>query len=346
MRVFATNLCVPGRLIFDNLKKSIAYTLSSNIPEISPFLFFMMFQIPQPLSTVLILCIDLGTDMVPAISFAYENPELDIMERHPRNSQRDHLVNAKLISFAYLQIGIVQAAAGFFTYFYIMNDYGYSPSVLFGLAAEEGIYPKDTDIYNPALESRGNSNWKADGSHDVSTLDMLTPRESATDVRLFFYKRNPEEWSECRWGIDSSAPHFFRHSHVSANHICYTVEALFYAQCGYLVSIVCVQWSDLLICKTRNLSISQQGMINNNANFALFFETALVAILCYVPFLNTVLGTRMIAFPHFALPSISFFMVIIFYDETRKVFLRNGMQPGGKEGRITPKGWVVRNTYY
>merc|ERR1712070_122270 len=27
-----------GRLIFDNLKKSIAYTLSSNIPEISPFL--------------------------------------------------------------------------------------------------------------------------------------------------------------------------------------------------------------------------------------------------------------------------------------------------------------------
>jgi len=96
-----------GRLIFDNLKKSIAYTLSSNIPEISPFLFFMMFQIPQPLSTVLILCIDLGTDMIPAISFAYENAELDIMERHPRVSTRDHLVNAKLISFAYLQIGVV-----------------------------------------------------------------------------------------------------------------------------------------------------------------------------------------------------------------------------------------------
>merc|ERR1712032_1128378 len=89
-----------GRLIFDNLKKSIAYTLSSNIPEISPFLFFM-FQIPQPLSTVLILCVDLGTDMVPAISFAYENPELDIMDRVPRNSKLDHLVNTKLISFAY-----------------------------------------------------------------------------------------------------------------------------------------------------------------------------------------------------------------------------------------------------
>merc|ERR1712060_231938 len=127
------NGVIEGRIIFDNLKKSIAYTLSSNIPEISPFIIYMAFQAPLPLSTVLILCIDLGTDMVPAISFAYENAELDIMERPPRNSDRDHLVNAKLVSFAYLQIGMVQASAGFFTYFYMLNDYGFRPSVLFGL---------------------------------------------------------------------------------------------------------------------------------------------------------------------------------------------------------------------
>jgi len=54
-----------GRLIFDNLKKSIAYTLSSNIPEITPFIFFIVFQTPLPLSTVLILCIDLGTIWSP-----------------------------------------------------------------------------------------------------------------------------------------------------------------------------------------------------------------------------------------------------------------------------------------
>ena len=53
-----------GRLIFDNLKKSIAYTLTSNIPEISPFLLFIIADIPLPLGTVTILCIDLGTDMV------------------------------------------------------------------------------------------------------------------------------------------------------------------------------------------------------------------------------------------------------------------------------------------
>merc|ERR1711998_727512 len=74
-----------GRLIFDNLKKSIAYTLSSNIPEITPFLIFITCQTPLPLTTVLILCVDLGTDMIPAISMAYETPESDIMARDPRN---------------------------------------------------------------------------------------------------------------------------------------------------------------------------------------------------------------------------------------------------------------------
>lgn len=58
-----------GRLIFDNLKKSIAYTLTSNIPEISPFLAFILCDVPLPLGTVTILCIDLGTDMVSLILF-------------------------------------------------------------------------------------------------------------------------------------------------------------------------------------------------------------------------------------------------------------------------------------
>jgi len=61
-----------GRLIFDNLKKSIAYTLTSNIPEISPFLAFILCDIPLPLGTVTVLCIDLGTDMV-SHEILYEN---------------------------------------------------------------------------------------------------------------------------------------------------------------------------------------------------------------------------------------------------------------------------------
>jgi len=122
-----------GRLIFDNLKKSIAYTLTSNIPEISPFLFFILLDIPLPLGTVTILCIDLGTDMVPAISMAYEEAESDIMKRQPRNPFSDKLVNERLISMAYGQIGMIQASAGFFVYLVILAENGFWPSRLFGI---------------------------------------------------------------------------------------------------------------------------------------------------------------------------------------------------------------------
>merc|ERR1712112_530309 len=122
-----------GRLIFDNLKKSIAYTLTSNIPEISPFLLFILADVPLPLGTVTILCIDLGTDMVPAISMAYEKAESDIMKRPPRNPFTDKLVNERLISMAYGRIGMIQASAGFFVYFVIMCENGFWPSKLLGL---------------------------------------------------------------------------------------------------------------------------------------------------------------------------------------------------------------------
>ena len=92
------NIHAVGRLIFDNLKKSIAYTLTSNIPEISPFLVFMIANIPLPLGTITILCIDLGTDMVPAISLAYESAESDIMKRLPRDPLHDKLVNDRCVT--------------------------------------------------------------------------------------------------------------------------------------------------------------------------------------------------------------------------------------------------------
>ena len=113
-----------GRLIFANLKKSIAYTLTSNIPEILPFLCQIALQIPLGLTTIMILCIDLGTDMLPAISFAYEPPENDIMKTPPRNRHTDKLVTWQLISFSYLQIGVIQAFAAYTVYFYVFQREG------------------------------------------------------------------------------------------------------------------------------------------------------------------------------------------------------------------------------
>merc|ERR1712088_246601 len=58
------------------------------------------------------------------ISMAYEFAESDIMKRQPRNPFTDKLVNERLISMAYGQIGMIQASAGFFVYFVIMAENG------------------------------------------------------------------------------------------------------------------------------------------------------------------------------------------------------------------------------
>ena len=139
-----------GRLIFDNLKKSIAYTLTSNVPEITPFLVFILMDIPLPLGAVAILCIDLVTDMIPAVSLAYECPEYDIMKRKPRNPVTDKLINERLISMAYGQIGMIQAAAGFFSYFVIMAQNGFWISKLVGIRREwdSKAITDLTDSYN------------------------------------------------------------------------------------------------------------------------------------------------------------------------------------------------------
>jgi sodium/potassium-transporting ATPase subunit alpha len=68
--------------------------------------------------------------MWPAIALAYENAELDLMDRMPRSAKRDHLVTVRLICFSYLQIGFIEFSSGQFTYFYILNDYGFKFSTV------------------------------------------------------------------------------------------------------------------------------------------------------------------------------------------------------------------------
>jgi len=64
-----------------------------------------MADVPLPLGTITILCIDLGTDMIPAISLAYESAESDIMKRLPRDPLHDKLVNNR---YAYLADAIAK----------------------------------------------------------------------------------------------------------------------------------------------------------------------------------------------------------------------------------------------
>uniref|UniRef100_A0A8C4PDA4 Sodium/potassium-transporting ATPase subunit alpha n=1 Tax=Dromaius novaehollandiae TaxID=8790 RepID=A0A8C4PDA4_DRONO len=122
-----------GRLIFDNLKKTIAYTLTKNIAELCPFLIYIIASIPMPIGTITILFIDLGTDIIPSVALAYEKAESDIMNRRPRNKSKDRLVNEQLAVYSYLHIGIMQSVGAFVTYFTVYAEQGFLPTTLLGV---------------------------------------------------------------------------------------------------------------------------------------------------------------------------------------------------------------------
>jgi len=113
-----------GRLLFDNLKKSIAYTLTHLVPEIVPVALNIILVLPLALSSLLILTIDLGSELVPAISLAYEEPETAIMQRPPRNIKTERLITKQMVFYCYVAAGFGEALAGVMSFLCVLwyND--------------------------------------------------------------------------------------------------------------------------------------------------------------------------------------------------------------------------------
>jgi sodium/potassium-transporting ATPase subunit alpha len=123
---FATivNAIEEGRAVYENIRKFISYIFASNIPEIVPYLTYVLFRVPLPLTIMQILAVDLGTDMLPALALGAEKPTRGIMLEPPRDP-KDRLLNWKLLSRAYLFLGPIEAAAGLFGFFFVLNRGGW-----------------------------------------------------------------------------------------------------------------------------------------------------------------------------------------------------------------------------
>ena len=66
-----------GRAVYENIKKFLTYILTSNAAEAVPFICYALSgtKIPLALTGIQVLCIDLLTDLFPALSLAFEPPE-------------------------------------------------------------------------------------------------------------------------------------------------------------------------------------------------------------------------------------------------------------------------------
>jgi calcium-translocating P-type ATPase len=113
-----------GRTVFQNIRKFLTYILASNVPEIVPYLAFVLFGIPLPLTIIQILAVDLGTDMLPALALGAERPDPSCMKDGPR-AHAERLLNWALLARAYLFLGAIEAAAAMAAFFFAMKAGGW-----------------------------------------------------------------------------------------------------------------------------------------------------------------------------------------------------------------------------
>ena len=102
-----------GRKIYDNIRKFIKYTMTSNSGEIwtvglAPFL-----GLPLPLLPVHILWINLITDGLPGIALSGEPAEKDLMQRPPRHPKES--IFAHGLGIHIIWVGLLMGGVSLFT---------------------------------------------------------------------------------------------------------------------------------------------------------------------------------------------------------------------------------------
>ncbi len=110
-----------GRGVYENIRKFLAYFLTSNVAEAAPFVLFVLAGVPLPLTVLQVLLVDLGTDIFPGLALGVDPPARGVMTRHPRGAE-ERMVNAGLLVRALGFLGVVAAVLSLTGYFIVQWD--------------------------------------------------------------------------------------------------------------------------------------------------------------------------------------------------------------------------------
>jgi Ca2+-transporting ATPase len=111
-----------GRIIFDNIRKVVAYTLSNSFAEVLTIFTALMFRWPAPLAVAQILWIHLICDGPLDIVLGFEPKEKGVMDERPRSLRAPVLTHLALSLIGLISVTSAIFALGLFGHFYQIHD--------------------------------------------------------------------------------------------------------------------------------------------------------------------------------------------------------------------------------
>ncbi len=114
-----------GRTIYNNIRKSLHYLLSTNMSEIMVMSASLTAGLGEPLTAMQLLWINLVSDIFPGLALALEPPEPDILLRPPRDPKEEILQTSSLKTM--LRESAVLSAGSLGAYGYGIARYGQGP---------------------------------------------------------------------------------------------------------------------------------------------------------------------------------------------------------------------------
>ncbi|KAJ3239230.1 hypothetical protein HDU81_006335 [Chytriomyces hyalinus] len=345
-----------GRLIFANLKKSIQYTVTHTLPEVIPYLLWVIAPLPVMLTSLQILVVDLGFELLAALSYAWEPSEsealMKIPPRMPVNEESIAKLRKRRAEDAEDQ-GLDAAAH---------HDHDAPPHVLtFGQKIKRFFKQIFSSRYWKRKFEKKDGEVLVDGNSlswaylEFGAIEFLG---CATCFFAVLYSAKWEDGSQFyispwdAWNMQSlNTSHFiegqapnYTTAHGNTLDSKMQANALAQGQSAYYFGLMIQQCFNMFVCKCKMTLPFGPYMFRNPASFySVLLGGLFAAFIVYTPGVMSVFSTSGRLSPIYWLIGIGYGVFIIIYSSVRMLIMRclfpTNVNPGIEGLQMHPTRW-------
>lgn len=288
-----------GRLIFENVKKSIRYTMTHITAEVSAMFLYALLLIPPPLSPILLIFIDVFAEIGPAVSFAGEPAEYDLLKLSPRHKVKRAVPQDRRIRRT-LERNHLSGKLG--------SLLGKCISVFYLPNVGEALVDADLILWS-FLQGGIIVALGAWGAYVLAFVAASVPLDILYRSYLIYFKND-------------SPPLTLSNGEEATSDDQTTI--LGRVQAAYFLAILIAQWFNVFVQKHRyRLPFGKDMLINRLTYIGIFIAMIVAAIVAYIPALNEIFQTDIP--PALALgPPIAAGMFLFVYETLRRLLRHRG----------------------